>query len=179
MDNIPEFKGWNKIFRLNRECVITEKIDGTNGVIYISEDNQILAGSRTHWLIEKDNFGFNLWVQQNKDDLLRLGPGYHYGEWWGLGIQRGYNLLERRFSLFNPFIIDKPNCCNAVPFLYAGIFNTENINNTLYNLKETGSAAAPGYMNPEGIVIYHTASRQSFKVTLENDSIPKGQTSNE
>lgn len=29
-------------------------------------------------------------------------------------------------------------------------------------------------MKPEGIVIFHTAARQMFKVTIENDESPKG-----
>ena len=31
------FKPFNKIPRLNRLCTITEKIDGTNGIIHIEE----------------------------------------------------------------------------------------------------------------------------------------------
>lgn len=30
------------------------------------------------------------------------------------------------------------------------------------------------YMSPEGIVIYLMASRQLYKVTLDNDALPKG-----
>jgi hypothetical protein len=29
-------------------------------------------------------------------------------------------------------------------------------------------------MKPEGIIVYHTASQQNFKVLLENDHQPKG-----
>jgi hypothetical protein len=39
-----------------------------------------------------------------------------------------------------------------------------------------GSRAAPGYDKPEGIVVYHTASRSMYKVTLEGDEKPKGST---
>lgn len=31
----PEFKEFPKMGRLSRECVVTEKIDGTNAQIYI------------------------------------------------------------------------------------------------------------------------------------------------
>jgi hypothetical protein len=41
-------------------------------------------------------------------------------------------------------------------------------------LRLDGSYAAPGYMKPEGIVVYHTAAKQMFKVTIENDEQPKG-----
>lgn len=42
-----EFNGFPKIYRLSRECIITEKIDGTNASILITDDNEIFAGSRT------------------------------------------------------------------------------------------------------------------------------------
>ncbi len=32
-----------------------------------------------------------------------------------------------------------------------------------------GSLAAPGYMKPEGVVIYHVAGNVLFKKTLEED----------
>ena len=44
---MKEFREFAKISRLSRECIITEKIDGTNGVIYIGEDGEFLIGSRT------------------------------------------------------------------------------------------------------------------------------------
>src|SRR5436305_1822690 len=99
-----EFNAFPKIARLNRECVITEKIDGTNASILIDEDGVVMAGSRTRWITpENDNFGFAKWVEANKSELMKLGVGHHFGEWWGSGIQRGYGLTkgEKRFSLFN------------------------------------------------------------------------------
>jgi hypothetical protein len=39
----------------------------------------------------------------------------------------------------------------------------------LSTLSQDGSHAAPGFDNPEGIVIYHTASKQLFKATCQND----------
>lgn len=41
-----------------------------------------------------------------------------------------------------------------------------------------GSWAAPGYMTPEGVVVFHTASNQLFKVTIEKDESPKGANGN-
>ncbi len=38
----------------------------------------------------------------------------------------------------------------------------------------TGSKAAPGFDNPEGVVVFHTANSSLFKVTLEGDEKPKG-----
>src|ERR1700678_3231147 len=99
----PPFSAFPKIARYSREVVVTEKIDGTNGVIHVDDTmTELYAGSRSQWLgPDGDNFGFGKWVPDNKAELLKLGPGTHYGEWWGAGIQRKYGLSEKRFSLFN------------------------------------------------------------------------------
>jgi hypothetical protein len=79
MSNSPDFRGFGKIPRLSREIVITEKIDGTNGLIYINEVNNIFAGSRTRWLDDhNDNHNFWHWVMNNKEELLKLGKGTFY-----------------------------------------------------------------------------------------------------
>lgn len=180
-----DFKGFPKIERLNREIIITEKIDGTNAQITITEDGQFLTGSRTRWITpEDDNFGFSKWSHENKDELLKLGVGTHFGEWWGSGIQRNYGLKsgERRFSLFNVTKWDcpeRPKCCQIVPVLYKSLFSEVMIDQCLQNLKTFGSKVVPGFPSPEGIIIYHTASKKLFKVTLENDSQPKGVVANE
>ena len=41
------------------------------------------------------------------------------------------------------------------------------------NLRTSGSRAAPGFMKPEGVVIYHEAARQMFKMTIEGDEAGK------
>ena len=180
MSNDIEFKPFDKIARLNREVIVTEKIDGTNALVWVSEDGtELRAGSRTRWIVPgDDNFGFAAWVQQNCDDLLRLGPGYHYGEWWGMGIQRRYGLTEKRFSLFNVSrwgdAETRPACCGVVPELARGIGLAEVVGSALERLRTEGSVAAPGFMQPEGVVAYHTASGQLFKVTLTGDEAPKG-----
>lgn len=181
MPDVP-FVGFPKISRLSREVIVTEKIDGTNAQIYIPDSGDVCyAGSRSRWITpEQDNHGFAKWVGNNETDLLQLGPGNHFGEWWGSGIQRGYGLVkgEKRFSLFNVSRWNddaiRPTCCHVVPTLYKGDFNMEGIAMTLTYLKEIGSMAAPGFMKPEGIVIYHTAGNVLFKKTLENDNQPKG-----
>ena len=77
-----EFVEFKKIYRVSRPCVITEKIDGTNAQICITEDNQVLAGSRSRWITpESDNFGFARWAAEHQEELLKLGTGTHYGEW--------------------------------------------------------------------------------------------------
>ena len=116
-----EFKGWPKIPRLSKmQCSITEKLDGTNGIIHLTRDpfgasvNEwvkvvdgvaIFAGSRTRWIQPgNDNFGFAQWVYEHAEELVKLlDEGTHYGEWWGAGIQRTYGLTKKYFTLFNPW----------------------------------------------------------------------------
>ena len=194
------FVGFPKIARLSREVIITEKIDGTNGQIFIGEDGvTMLAGSRTCWITPKDdNHGFAAWVLAHKDELLALGPGRHYGEWWGSGIQRGYGLPkgEKRLSLFNvtrwclsgqtPQVISKddkgveklqsvlPACVSLVPVLWRGIFDTSQVERCLAELQLFGSKASPGFMQPEGVVVFHIAGNTGFKKTILKDSEHKG-----
>lgn len=176
---MKEFVEFPKIPRLKRSIVVTEKIDGTNAVIYIGEDSEFLVGSRTRWITpESDNHGFAKWAYENKEELMKLGTGTHYGEWWGSGIQRGYGLVngEKRFSLFNTARWTdetRPKCCSTIPVLYIGDFNTKDIDNALETLKTTGSIASPGFMRPEGVVIFHTQGRLLFKKTIEKDEKPK------
>lgn len=173
-----EFRKFDKIARLSREIVVTEKIDGTNGLIAIGEDGEFQVGSRNRWITpEKDNAGFARWAYEHKDELMQLGEGFHYGEWWGLGIQRGYGLKEKRFSLFNTSRWSddtvRPACCGVVPVLYVGMFDTAKIQAILDDLATNGSKAAPNFMQPEGVVIYHVAGNLYFKKTIEGDEQPK------
>jgi hypothetical protein len=191
-----DFQEFPKMGRLAREIIITEKIDGTNAQIGITEAGDIFYGSRTRWITpQDDNFGFARWAEGNKSELLKLGPGRHFGEWWGQGIQRNYDQKEKRFSLFNVQRwalygtepkriptqdprIEKyqdvlPECCGLVPVLYRGEFDTAHVDGALRELKEGGSFAAVGFMNPEGIVLFHTAGNVGFKKTLEKDEQPK------
>lgn len=201
-----EFQEFPKMARLTRECIITEKIDGTNAQIHIvrpdiPEDvynfapdataaNRDLGlvmyvGSRTRYITPtSDNFGFARWVSEHASELWALGEGRHYGEWWGQGVQRGYGLTEKRFSLFNTtrwaddrdrekYPGDRPTCCHVVPVLYQGLFGPKHDENYIAKLRAEGSMAAPGFMKPEGIVIYHVAAGVAFKKTLEKDDQPK------
>ena len=215
---MTEFQPFPKIARLSRECIITEKIDGTNASIFIGPVNfsdpksiatffnkngtalGMWAGSRTRWITTADdNAGFAKWAVANASELFGLGEGHHFGEWWGSGIQRGYGFKngERFFSLFNAgrwvehdkptYAIETPNpkekpkfterapaCCKVVPILYRGSFDTERVDFELDALHDFGSQAAPNYMNPEGVVVYHVAGNVGFKKTLEKDEMPKG-----
>lgn len=183
------FKAWPKIPRLENEVYhITEKIDGTNACIIIKEGTlpedlttinrlwvnnklySIWAQSRTQLITpEEDNFGFAKWVQENAEQLITdLGEGYHYGEWWGQGINRGYGLDHRRFSLFNP--TKHSDICYHVPH----IVTVENyrelqdwINVECERLVEEGSLASPGYMRPEGLVVYAEKAKTYWKVIID------------
>ena len=97
--------------------------------------------------------------------MYGLGEGIHFGEWWGLGIQRNYGMNEKVFSLFNTkrwisvpsanageaitdvetgkdrYVV--PHCCNVVPVLYEGPFDMQVIQNWVNALYNTGSAAVP------------------------------------
>ena len=177
-----EFQGFPKIARLSRLCTVTEKIDGTNASIYIADNGiDMLTGSRTKWITPTDdNAGFAKWVQANREELLKLGPGHHFGEWWGQGIQRKYGQDRKRFSLFNTFLwsdpLVRPACCDVVPVLYEGIFHSNAIEYCIDRLAVFGSLAAPGFMQPEGVMIYHQAAKTYFKKTIIGDEKPKGST---
>lgn len=199
---MTDFMEFPKIARYSREVIVTEKIDGTNACIFIGEDGEFLTGSRTRWITpESDNYGFARWAQEHKAELMTLGVGRHFGEWWGAGCQRGYGLPkgEKRLSLFNvvrwclhdqqpqqipsqdPRIVKMQNvlppCVGLVPVLWRGLFDDIYIDVILDDLRTGGSRAAPGFMQPEGIVIFHVAGCVGFKKTLEKDDEPKSRTS--
>lgn len=192
-----EFQPFPKIFRLSRPCIVTEKLDGTNASIHITEEGQFLTASRTRWITpESDNYGFAKWANEHRDELLTLGVGSHFGEWWGQGIQRNYGLTEKRFSMFNvarwclhgtePKQIATPDprvfktqqvlppCVGLVPVLNEGQFDGICFSTCLTLLQINGSYAAPGFMKPEGIVIFHVQGNALFKKTIEGDAQPKG-----
>lgn len=174
-----QFEPWPKIARLNRDITVTEKIDGTNAAVLILEDGRVAAQSRKRLITpEDDNYGFARWVAENAGALAdTLGPGRHFGEWWGAGIQRRYGLDHKRFSLFNTARYDGVELAvdglSVTPVLYQGPYDQSWINATLDGLAMYGSAAAPGFMDPEGIVVFHQAARQMFKVTIKGDEAPK------
>ena len=197
---LPEFTPFPKIGRLNKDMVVTEKLDGTNAAVGITEDGNVYAQSRKQIITpEKDNFNFAAWVAEHEEELIKLGPGVHFGEWWGSGIQRGYDLREKRFSLFNTgrwnselnkYVTDpyayikddgeeavegldlrgETHCiecpvCHVVPLLAVHTFDTGLIQAIYTQLKFRGSVAAPGFENPEGVVVFHTARGTLFKLS--------------
>lgn len=197
-----EFTSWPKTSRFFRDIVITEKIDGTNAAVGIQpvypEGNhdefglaypvvggqtyQVFAQSRNKLIKPgQDNAGFAGWVTKHAEELATfLGEGLHFGEWWGSGIQRGYGLPkgEKRFSLFNTHRFSEIEAVSdglvrCVPVLYEGPMVEKEITAWLERMQGEGSYAAPGFKNPEGICIYHTASKLVQKVTLDNNDAGK------
>lgn len=206
-DSEINFEKWASIPRLSKErMTITEKLDGTNAAIVIrsapygvgadeySSQSMVLnvddvlyefaAQSRSRFITPKnDNFGFATWAYKNAEELVRtLGIGSHYGEWWGNGIQRGYGLTEKRFSLFNAprwqdaisylFPTTPVKELRTVPLLYTGPFDLD----ALAKAKETiaqGSLASPTFKKAEGLVMYLREVNASYKILLENDDLHK------
>jgi hypothetical protein len=196
-----QFVPYPKTPRLNREVCVTEKLDGTNcqiviarhdpstdsdmNIITVTDDQDgvlwsMRVGSRSRWVTPgktTDNYGFAQWCLDHSEQLFLLGEGNHFGEWWGQGIQRNYGLTERRFSLFNVVRWGhaRPACCDVVPVLYMGPFDTGRVAHEVDILRHWGSRAVPGFMSPEGLIVFHTAAGKCFKVTVDHDEQHKGQ----
>lgn len=178
-----EFKPFPKIENIKKlRMSITQKIHGSNAQIFISKidrDNHtppshrpiyvhqngvtylVQAGSRNRWLSpgkDTDNFGFAQWVEDNKDELFQfLGPGQHFGEWAGPGINSGEGLEEKTFVLFDfwkyPPERPLPPNVKVVPVLYDGKLDPDVIDQVAEDLKTNGSKLVPGFMRPEGMVV--------------------------
>lgn len=180
------FRAWPKTPRVeNKKEFYTEKIDGTNACIAIFDNTSIddiiekpvchingdediayaiFAQSRNRMITpEDDNYGFAKWVREHALELITLGEGYHYGEWWGQGVGRNYGMKEKVFSLFNtkrwgPHNPNTPVCCRVVPTIHAN-----SLEEARKQLIEGGSLAAPGFMNVEGVIVYEYNSDTYWK----------------
>jgi hypothetical protein len=124
-----------------------------------------------------DNHGFAKWVRGNAESLVKdLGPGRHFGEWYGQGIQRRYGLDHKRFALFNTARWPqnhefKTQNLTVVPELFRGPFSEVSVHQALSDLAEFGSLAGiVPFGDPEGIMIYHERARHYFKVTYLDKS---------
>jgi hypothetical protein len=209
------FEAWPKTPRLNKagSMTITEKIDGTNACVVVMpvsyeeadvSDHDVVAfgtdehGETQHYEVgaqsrnrlitpDSDNAGFAKWVHTHANQLVQLlGPGRHFGEWWGQGIQRRYDMDRKVFSLFNTnrweSVADQFRSLDigldVVPVLYKGSFDSTEIKDTLDNLAFNGSEATLPYDvkfdKPEGVIIYHHELRGKLKAFVENDDVPKG-----
>jgi hypothetical protein len=213
------FEAWPKTPRLSADRTsITEKIDGTNAAVIIQnlgpaglegfipdpeatppvigrDNNAYIVGAQSRKRLitpESDNYGFASWVWENREDIVDLlGSGRHFGEWWGRGIQRGYGMDRKVFSLFNYFRFSKiaqerhdwRNRARGinmatVPMISVGKFSDTNIKDALDLLRENGSFASAEwgvlFDRPEGIIIRHADLGGNLKAFIENDDIPKG-----
>ncbi len=166
-----EFIEWPKTTRLYSPVCISEKIDGTcSTFVYDDLTDTFFCQSRKKVITPKDdNAGFAAWAYKNADMLKEeLGPGYHYGEWWGQGIQRKYSMTEKRFSLFNTrrwagWEFKTPQLY-TVPVLYSGEFTDSCVQEACQQLKTTGSLASPGFMNVEGVCVFWEHNNMVLKV---------------
>lgn len=169
-----EFKPWPKIPRDNPfKVTITEKIDGTNGCIVIQDGKIVGVQSRKRFITpEDDNYGFAAWVAENEEELLKLGDGYHYGEWAGSGIQKNpHVLVNRHFFLFNTFRWGKhnsstPKCCKVVPVLYQGQLAPDTVDLLFQEFAD--KVAEDPFYSPEGVVVYYHAFRTYTKHTIKS-----------
>jgi hypothetical protein len=179
------FIAWPKTPRLENEVFhITEKIDGTNACIVIQQEafdtfiNHLEVEGLTYYIgaqsrsrllsLEVDHYGLGSWVAKNAEQLiLDLGVGHHFGEWWGQSINRGYELTEKRFSLFNP--TKKSLCCHNIPYMAESCQEELNkgISECRTRLETDGSMASPGFMRPEGLVVYAEKSKSYWKVIID------------
>ncbi|TSA57198.1 hypothetical protein D4R42_02075 [bacterium] len=149
---IPHLK-YSGIQSLSRaEVIVTEKIDGTNAVVYVHEDGRVLAGSRNRWItLDNENLGFARYVEDHTEEFREMGPGYHYGEFIGCGIQRRYNNIPKEFVSFEHWRADLR--FRTVPILYTGLWSQTAMTVILQELKSGGSVLVPGFTDPEGIVV--------------------------
>jgi hypothetical protein len=171
-----DFKSFNSIEYLDKLLMrITQKIHGSNSQIRIDETETgyfLRTGSRNRWIMpHDDNFGFSKFVYDNGEEFLRLGPGTHYGEWAGPGINSGEGLTQRTFFLFSHPDryngIELPPGVTFVPELYYGPADFQKIQEVMEALKTNGSYAVPGFRNPEGIVIEIAGKRYKKTFTPE------------
>lgn len=189
-----------KIDGTNSAVIIQEAefgADDSNGLEYVELDGKIyvVAAQSRNRLIAPgkttDNYGFAAFVQKNAEELVKaLGVGHHFGEWWGEGIGKRYNehmKNMRIFSLFNTeryrdvalYLSDEAGrlaVVETVPVLFKGQFSENAIQDTASELLQNGSMAAPFVPNPEGIMIYHTQSKQVYKFTFDNNDKGKWET---
>lgn len=182
MTETPPFQKYPKTPRLFRDIVITEKIDGTNGLLQFGTAGDLLVGSRNRWITPgDDNHGFAAWAHEHQEALFEsLGPGRFHGEWYGPGIQGNpLGVSERRFALFNitlssaEFYRTCPATLGFAPLIYVGEFDEAMIRSAVEGVRK--GTFVPGGTGPgEGVIVYHTASNQVFKVLCENDELPKG-----
>lgn len=221
-DTFGQFKSWGSTPRFHKGLHITEKINGTNAGVSVqgfakglrflmeSEDAKFVEGVDCDYLVRaqsrkriitpgNDNFGFAAWVWENAGALANLlGYGYHYGEWYGEGIQKNPLAVQgRKWALFNTWHWGRPENLEklkaagipgltTVPVLHdeqrdgpadymtiPGIMESQ----SLYGSKAEGAALISEgfdweddrYAEPEGIIVWQRETAQRYKILLRED----------
>lgn len=162
---MTEFKKFPKIYRSEQgKVTITEKIDGTNAGIILSDGVVVGCQSRNRILsLDNDHMGFCKWVEEWKGNLVDLYDWtrppteeyqYVYGEWAGPGIRKNrHGLAVKTFFVFNPDLSSStPNVYNT-PVLYSGTSDGGMVQKTLQTLYDSGSTITPP-KKAEGVVCY-------------------------
>lgn len=159
------------------------------------ENNHFVVGAQSRKRLiwpGSDNFAFAGWVKANAKELVDLlGPGRHFGEWWGLGIQGGHGMDRKIFSLFDQHrwtsvanqredwtVRADAIGMTTVPLLYTGKFTHSAIPDSLNMLRQNGSFAAAAYgvsgFKAEGVIVHFPYLDLRLKAFVENDDVPKG-----
>jgi hypothetical protein len=100
----------------------------------------------------------------------KLGEGYHYGEWYGTGIQKNPHKIDgRRFALFNSNRWrdgrqERPDGFECVPILYEDVYTNTIIEETMQALRLRSIAFS---YKAEGIVVWYHTTRRYEKFTFE------------
>lgn len=157
-----EFKAFEKIQRYEKGyATITEKIDGTNACIAFDLHRNLTVQSRKRIITPvaldgngADNYGFAHYARTHEYDLWKFfGPGRHYGEWFGTGINRGYGMLERVFAPFNTGLFSRerveaeaPEGVSFTPVMWEGLLTDLNVGveYVMNELAEFGSFTKEG-----------------------------------
>ena len=183
MNLMSEFIGFGKIPRGSGDelITITEKLDGTNACIQVefvyvgdgvNELHVVGVQSRKRMIDPgDDNYGFANWVNEQGNQLpTALGEGYHYGEWYGLGIQKNPHMkTTKRLALFNTERWQdgrqpRPEGVECVPILYEGVWHEDAVDSVMSDLR-TDSMAVP--YKAEGIVVWYHKTRRYEKYTYD------------
>jgi hypothetical protein len=183
----PEkFRSWGSTERFHKGLFITEKIDGTNGCIAVGYGKVVAQSRKRSISPDNDNHGFAAWVHENAGVLEdTLGIGYHYGEWYGTGIQGNPLGIEgRSFGLFNAWhwgrienlqTLRMVPGLTVVPTLFDGTqaeADIWTIPDIVMDLKRNGSMVwgADKAAKAEGVIVWHRGTNTRYKILIENDS---------
>lgn len=180
-----KFEAFPEIKKLGSAVMsVTQKIHGTNAQVFIFQQPDgtlgLLVGSRTRYITpDADNYGFATHVYAHKQEFIdKLGPGHHYGEWAGPGINSGEGLSQKMFLLFDHWKFPPerplPPQVGVVPVLHYGKFDLSKVDEAMADLKANGSKAVPGFDRPEGVVVSIKGDRYKVVFAAEDSKWARG-----